>query len=279
MFSAIIASLGYAGGVLADKVILSKYKVPVLRFIPLLFVWLAVITATFLPKFGGLHPQLLNWKIVLLGIAMIVVAVLWNVFYYQGIQKENLHEFELIMLLSPLVTIMFAELFLPSERNITTFLASIVASFALIFARFKSHHLKVSKVAKRTIISMVLMSFESILLKELLSVFQPVTLYFIRTLIIAAVFMLMFKPKILQMPTMAFGLTILSALFGVVQMVLKFYGFQNLGIIETTMILILGPFLVYIGSSVWFKEKLFKRDVAAALVVVLCILYVQFGQK
>jgi len=42
------------------------------------------------------------------------------------------------------------------------------------------------------------------------------------------------------------------------------------------MILVLGPFLVYIASALFFKEKLFKRDVFAATTVVLCILYVQF---
>lgn len=279
MFEAFIASLGYAGGVLADKFVLSKYKVPVLRFIPLLFIWLAAISAVFLPRFGGINTELFGWKTILLFLSMIAVAVLWNVFYYQGIQKENLHEFELIMLLSPLATIMMAELFFPSERNIPIFIAGLVASSALILARFKSHHAKIGRVAKRTIIAMLLMSFESILIKELLTVLSPVTLYFFRTLAIAIVFYLMFKPKILKLPTVAFGLTLISAMMGVVQMVLKFYGFQNLGIVETTMILILGPFMVYIASSVWFKEKLFKRDIAAALVVVLCVLYVQFWIK
>ncbi len=276
MFSVIVASLGYGGGVLADKVILAKHKVPVLRFIPLLFIWLAVITAVFMPKFGGFKLEMFTLNSIILLIAMAVVAVLWNVFYYQGIQKENLHEFELIMLLSPLVTIMFAEIFIPAERSWSVFIAGVIASLALIFARFKSHHLKVSRVAKRTMLAMVLMSFESILINELLGVFSPVALYFVRTFIIALVFTLVFKPKVLKMPTMAFGLTILSAMLGVIQMVLKFYGFQNLGIVETTMILIMGPFLVYIMSSIWFKEKLFKRDVAAAMVVVLCVLYVQF---
>jgi drug/metabolite transporter (DMT)-like permease len=278
MFEAFIASLGYTGGVLADKVILSKYKVPVLRFIPLLFVWLALITAVFLPRFGGIKTDLFTWKTVILFLGMIVIAVIWNVFYYHGIQKEDLHEFELIMLLSPLVTIMMAELFLPAERNLTVFIAGIIASFALIFARFKSHHVRISRVAKQTMLAMILLSFESILIKELLIVFSPVTLYFVRTTAIATVFLIFIRPKILKLPTMAFALTILSAMFGVVQMVLKFYGFKNLGIIETTMILILGPFLVYMASSVFFKEKFYKRDVAAAIVAILCILYVQFWQ-
>jgi drug/metabolite transporter (DMT)-like permease len=59
-------------------------------------------------------------------------------------------------------------------------------------------------------------------------------------------------------------------------MVLKFYGFQNLGVVETTLILILGPFLVYFFSTYYFKEKMFKRDILAAAVVVGCILYVTF---
>lgn len=278
MFEAIIASLGYAGGVVADKFILSKYKVPVLRFLPLLFVWLAVITAIFLIRWGGVQFELLNnWRYIFLFVLMLIVAIIWNVFYYQGIQKEELHEFELIMLLSPLVTIMLAELFLPAERDLRVFIVSIIASFALIYARFKSHHLKIGRYAKRTMAAMILLSFESILIKELLTVFSPVALYFARTFFIAIFFLILYrKQKLFTMPTVAYGLIILSAVFGVIQMVLKFYGFKNLGIVETTMILILGPFLVYGASAVWFKEKFFKRDVAAAIVVVLCILYVQF---
>jgi hypothetical protein len=207
---------------------------------------------------------------------MIVVAVIWNILYSQGIQKEDLHEFELIMLLAPLMTIIFATLFLPSERQWGVMIPAVIATFALLATRFKKHHVKIGRTAWRTMLAMVLLSFESILIKELLAVFSPVTLYFVRTSVIALVFVIMYRPKLLQMPRNAFALAILSAVFGVVQMVLKFYGFQSVGVIETTMILVLGPFLVYIASSAFFKERIFKRDIAAAAVVILCILYVQF---
>jgi drug/metabolite transporter (DMT)-like permease len=207
---------------------------------------------------------------------MIVVAVVWNVLYSQGIQKEDLHEFELIMLLSPLMTIVFATLFLPAERDWGIFVPGIIATGALLATRFHGHHVRIGKVAWKTITAMVLMSLESILIKELLGAFSPVTLYFVRTLVIAIIFVVVFKPKLLSMHRNAFALAILSAMFGVTQMVLKFYGFQSLGVIETTMILVLGPFLVYIASSAFFKERLYKRDLFAATVVVLCILYVEF---
>lgn len=277
MFETIIASLGYAGGVIADKFVLCKYKVPVMRFLPLQFIWLAIITGIFLFRWGGIDlAKILHWQYIALFVVMIFTAVVWNILYSQGIQKEDLHEFELIMLLSPLMTIIFATLFLPAERNWSIFLPGLIATGALLATRFRSHHVRIGRVAWKTIIAMVLMSFESILIKELLGVFSPVTLYFIRTATIAVIFLVMFKPKLLEMHRNAFALAILSAMFGVIQMVLKFYGFQSLGVIETTMILVLGPFLVYTASSAFFKERLYKRDVFAAAVVILCILYVQF---
>ncbi len=277
MLESIIASLGYAGGVIADKIILSKYRVPVLRFIPLLFIWLAVITAVFVPIWGEINfSELLTVKYGLLFLAMIVVAVSWNIFYYRGIQKEEVHEFELIMMLSPLITIAFAEIFLPSERSLPVFIAGLAGSLALIATRFRHHHLKITTTTWQTILAMVLMSGESIIIKNLLGVMSPVTLYFIRTSVIAVIFLVMYRPKLFAMTKEAYALTILSAVFGVIQMVLKFYGFINLGVVETTLVLVLGPFLVYFYSAFYFKEKLYRRDIFAAAVVVGCILYVTF---
>ena len=104
MLEAIFSSIGYAGGVVADKIILGRYKIPVMRFIPLLFIWLAVITAVFLPIWGSADYSLIfsRYYIGLL-VLLIIVAVTWNIYYYQGIQKENLAEFELIMLFTELI--------------------------------------------------------------------------------------------------------------------------------------------------------------------------------
>lgn len=280
MLEALIASIGYAGGVISDKIILCRNRVPVMRFIPLLFIWLAIITAIFLPVFGRVNWNgLLTTKYIVLFVIMIAIAVVWNIFYYKGIQKEEIHEFELIMLLSPLVTILFAEIFLPAERDWVVFAAAMVASGALLATRFRHHHLKIGRTAWQTIFAMVLMSAESIFIKEMLAVLSPVTLYFIRTAIIAVVFLIFYRPKLFAMPRTAYALTIISAMFGVLQMVLKFYGFDSLGVVETTMILVLGPFLVYFASMYYFKEKVYKRDIFAAAVVVLAILFVTFKKQ
>lgn len=277
MLEVIFSSLGYAGGVVADKIILSRNRVPVMRFIPLLFIWLAVVTSFLLPRWGAVEWSALSEinRLALFAL-MIVVAVSWNIFYYQGIQKEDLTEFELIMLFSPLATMLLATVFLRSERDPAVYVAGLTASSALIASRFRRHHLKISVTARRTILAMILLSFEAILIKELLATFSPVALYFVRTTVIAIIFLILYRPKLMSMSPLSFGLTIISAFFGVIQMVLKFYGFQNLGVVETTMILLLGPFLVYIFSFFYFHEKLYKRDLAALLVIVVSILYVEF---
>lgn len=275
MLNAFIASVGYAGGIVADKIVLCRKKVPILRFIPLLFVFLALFTASLLFRYGHVDWALLaSNKYIGLTILMTVVAVTWNIFYYRGIQQEDIHEFELIMLLSPLATIIFAEIFIPSERSWPTFAAGILASAALIATRFRHHHVKISRVAWQSMSAMLLMSLESIIIKELLQVLSPVSLYFLRTAIIAVVFIVIYRPKMFAVPKTAFYLTMLSAIFGVVQMVLKFYGFESLGVIETTMILVLGPFLVYFISPLWFKEKIYKRDIIAFVILVASILFV-----
>lgn len=277
MIEAVIASLGYAGGVMADKLVLSKYRIPVMRFIPLLFIWLALITAILLPRLGRINMAAFNdWRYIVLLLAMLLVATVWNILYYKGIQQENLHEFELIMLLSPLATVVLATVLLPAERNAGIFIPALIASVVLIVTRFRKHHATLGKAAWRTIIAMLLLSFESILIKELLTMFSPVSLYFIRTAMLALVFVFFYRPKIFAMPKRAFTLIVLSAVFGVIQMVLKFYGLRSLGVVETTMILIMGPFLVYMLSAVIFKESIYKRDLFATAVVAACILYVEF---
>lgn len=277
MLQAFIAAIGYAGGVIVDKVVLSRYKLPVKRFIPLLFIWLAIITAFLLPTFGLVHWQLLwTYKYILLFVAMLAVAITWNLFYYRGIQDSEIHEFELIMILSPLVTIIISAIFLPSERNLGLFIAGIVASLALIASKFKRHHLQLTKNSGVIFTAMFLMSFESIIIKLLLDVFSPAALYFARTAIMSIIFITFWRPKLLAMPAKCFAYMIISAIFGVVLMVLKFYGFAKLGVVETTIILVLGPFLVYFFSAFYFKEYIKKRDIIAALVVIATVVWVSF---
>lgn len=274
MIAALLSSIGYAGSVIADKTILAIFRLPIKIYIPLTFTVLAIFSLIFLPFFGFVDFGRINFIYIVLFLVMIVIAIIWNIFYYQSLQKENLHEFELIMLLSPLATIIFAEIFLPSERNLGVTIVALLASTTFVLSRLRGHHIVLSKTAKKTILAMLLMSFESILFKELLVVFSPVALYFARTALIAVVFLFVYRPSFGQVHLRPMLFTLASASFAFINMVLKLYGFEKLGVIETTMILLLGPLLVYAFSYYYFRERrYYKYDIACAIVVILCIIY------
>jgi drug/metabolite transporter (DMT)-like permease len=274
MIQAFLAAIGYAGGMTIDKIVLCREKLPFKKYMPLIFVFLAFISAFFIPALGNIDVSKFNLFYGFIFLLMIVVAITYNIYSTRGLLKEDLHEYELIMLLSPLVTVILAAMFLPSERNWNIFLPAVIASIAFIVSKFKRHHVRLSVAAKGTVFAMLLMSFESILIKELLVMFSPVALYFVRTVLIALVYLIIYRPKLTNLPIKSAFLVFASALFGVMQMVLKFYGFKTMGVIETSMILLLGPIFVYVFSYFYFNEKKFAfREVACTAVILGCIIY------
>ncbi|MEI8143133.1 MAG: EamA family transporter [Candidatus Berkelbacteria bacterium] len=274
MLSALLASISYAGTVIIDKLSLSARKVPVKIFVPLVFIFLAGLTALLLPKFGALNLDKINLYYIFIFLAMIVTAVIWNAYYYRSLEAESLHEFELIMLLSPLVTVIFAAIFLPSERDWIKILIGVIASAAFVFTKIKKDHIVISKTTKTTLLAMLLMSLEAIFIKISLDIMSPVTLYFIRTFIVAIVFLVMYRPNFTKIVPATTLLVLFTSALAVVSMVLKFYGFKELGIVETTIILLLGPLLVQLYSFFLTKEKsLSKRENLCLAVVIGCILF------
>jgi len=278
MIFALIAACGSAAGDVTSKVILDIKKLTVRSYLPPLFIALAVLTALTLPWLFGLDKTLFfTPKYLILFVLMLAAAVAWNIPFYTSLKKETLHEFELIMLLTPISTVLLAAIVFPDERQIGPFVASLIAAIALLATRIKKSHLELTKNIKRTLLAMFFISVEVILLKELLTAVSPATLYFLRTASISVVLLLYFKTKKDDFGNLAQSLPIitLSAVFGIIYMVTKYFSFQELGVVKTTLILLLAPILNYIASYFYFKEhRLFKKDLVAALVILLCVAYV-----
>lgn len=274
LLSPFLAALGTAFGIITDKINLSKYRVSLEIFIPVLFVFLCFITGLFMPFLGWVDVNLAySGPYLLVFGLMIATAVVWNFFYYSGMQKEKLYEFELIITLTPLITILFAGVLFPSERHWGVLIAGLVASLALILAHLHRNHLEFDQYSLGLVICVFLMALEIILQKILLAAWSPVSLYFFRTAIILAIFWLFYRPNLKNLSGKSFWLIVLTAGFGVVQMVLKFYGFRDLGVVYTTLIMLIAPIIVYFASFLIFKEQLKKRTIFAALIILVCIVY------
>lgn len=269
----LIAALTQAGGIIIDKITLTRQRVELKIFIPILFIFLFFLTAILFPWLGWISTDFLTWKYQILFWAMLTLAVVWNIFYYRGARAEKVRDFELVIMGQPLVTIMLASIILQNERNWPVVIAAIIAGIALFISRIQKEHLEFSPEMRGLVAAVVLMSIELILIDLLLAVFSPVALYAARTGVIALFFYLYYRPHLKLVAPHHYWLVAASAVLGVTQMVTKFYGFKEFGVIYTSLILIIAPILVYIISTIWLHERLKARTVIAAVVILGCILY------
>ena len=276
MIYGILASLGFAGGVLLDKFELSRRHIKIQTFIPALFLALALLSAILMLLLRvPLAPR--EWMEPTYLVAfpvMLALAIGWNIFYFRALVKETVQELDLILLLEPLTTIVLASFFFNTERNAQVLLAALVAALALIIAHLHRHKVRFDQYAKGLFLAVLLMSLEVLVLKILLQVYHPVTLYFWRTLGVFVVTTGMFKPvwsKLHIIDVASIGLT---ALFGVLQMVSRYYGYNSAGVVLTTLLLLLGPILVEVISVFILHERLQIKTAAAFMVILVCVAYV-----
>jgi len=269
-----IAALAQALGIITDKLVLSIFKIKLKQYVPFIFVFLTLVSFILYPYLGFVDSaQLLNFKYIILFLLMIGVSLWWNLYYYRGIQEEQVQEFELILMLNPLLVILLSAIFLPQERNLHIFVASIIAALALIFAHLKRGHLKFSTSHYRLILCVFLMSIEVIISKFLLEIFSPVALYGIRCAILTIFLILIYKPKPSKLTPRFTWIILFNAILAVSQMVYRYYGYKYIGVMITTLILMAVPPLVYFAAIKYFKEKLRARVIISAAIILACIVY------
>lgn len=270
---AFIAAVAQAGGIIVDKIILTRRRMEIHVFIPVLFLFLFLLTGILMPHLGKISLEIFKPYYLVIFLLMIAAAIIWNVFYYQGVQKEKVHEFELIIMFQPLLTILLAAVLIEKNTNIHLLIAAIIASLSLIFSHLRKNHFELSSGSRGLILAVIFMSAEIILQKIILEVFSPVALYFVRTGIIFLIFLFLYQPRLRQVSNAHLFLLLATSALGVTQMITKFYGFQSYGVIYTSLILILSPVLVYITSTILLHERLKLRTVLSALAIIGCIVY------
>lgn len=275
MFTAIIAAIFGAGGDITNKRLLGELKLPAREYLPFVFLILSIISFFLAPLNFHFDTRALSFGYIVLFLFMVACAAIWNMLLAKSLKSEPLHEYESIILLVPMVTVILASVFLPAERNAGAVIAGLVSSGALLYSRFRNHHFQITKNVRRTALAVLLIALESISLKVLLDFYSPSFLYFIRVLLLAGIFFYYYRPdfKILSVKPVLRGL-ILSAICGTGVMVLKYYAFSNIGVVKTTIILLLSPVITFAASYYYFGEhRNFRRDMTCAMIVIACIIF------
>lgn len=277
MLLAFISAIASASSVIVDKVLLTRQRIPLGVLLAIGFILVSGLSLMIFPFFGRI-----DWDIALLPnslfllFLMAILALSWNVLYYQGLKKEKVHNHELMMMLAPLMTIILAAVFFPEDLDLRIFGLALIASFALLFAKGQKEHFFLDKGSYNTFLAVILLSAETIVIRELLYSYTPVALYTVRVLILAVFFMIYYRPRYSRVTIKHWWMIAGSALIGFVLMLTRYYALADLGIIYTMLILIISPMIVYFFSWELLNEKIRPRVLIAAIVVLTCVTLATF---
>lgn len=274
-----LSALFYGVGSIFQKSMLRKRNMDIKLYQVTVFFAIAIVLIPFLFLIGGLDPKALSlWSIVIM-FSIVVLALLANYFQFTAIKKEPLTNLEPAMMIEPLLIVVVAVIlsfFFPEdfERNLNIVIPALIASAALIFSHVRKHHLVFNKYFIAVIIASFLFATEVTLSRLILDFYKPVTFYFVRCLLVGIVSLAIFKPHFRKLDgKLSWELLGLGLIF-VIYRILMYYGFIYLGVIFTTLVIMVGPIFVYALAWKFLHEKLDWKNIVAAIVILACVGYV-----
>jgi drug/metabolite transporter (DMT)-like permease len=276
----IVGSTILAGSTILQKTLLKKKEMDIKFYYILEFFFIVLSMLPFIFFFWRLDSQAFAPKNLFVFSLVILFSFIANVLTYYSMKWEKVTNIEPAKILEPIFVVLIAIVFSYIidnglfERNLNVIIPALIAGVALIFSHIKKHHLKFNKYFIAAVVGSFFFALELALSKIILDYYSPITFYFVRCSFLLVVSFLAFRPKFVKMETkvkwQAFAVGAGWALYRVI----VYYGYQKLGVISTTLVLMLGPVLVYVFARKFLKEKLSWRNIVASIIILACVLYV-----
>jgi len=279
----ILGALALAGGTIITKVVLREKKVNIKLFQTAAFFAAVLVMIPLLYFFWTFQPQALESKNLGIFFLIILFSMIANLAMFYSMKREKVSELEPAFVLEPLFTILLAILFsfLVSvelyERNLKVIIPALIAGGVLILTHIKKDHIKFNKYFLVAVAGSFFFALELVLSRLILDFYSPMTFYFLRCSSLFILSFIIFKPKFEKLNSkIRWEILAIGALW-VAFRVIVYYGYLQLGVIFTTLILMLGPIFIYLFAWKFLKEKLGWKNIIATIVIVGCVLYAMIG--
>jgi drug/metabolite transporter (DMT)-like permease len=272
MIHGLIASIANSLTVVTERFFLAKKSFKVKEFTADTFVVSAIFLLLLSPLFFSFSEAYLEIHNIVLLVAMLILAAAFNFLLFKGISKTNVEEAELLMLSAWIFTIIFGAVFFVSERNPIRIVLGLVSGAAILGSHLRHHHLNLDYYGKLILLASVLMAGEEIIAKQLLSVYDPFSLYFIRVLLCSALFVSLFGIKLHKFShkkTML--LFIFMHVFPITEFIFRYWSYQENGLILTSMLMLLAPLFAAWFGHLFLQEKIHFRKILATVIAIVCL--------
>ena len=238
-----------------------------------LFVWIVILGLFLAPWFVHIQPAATEPYYLWLLLSLVFLAANYNLLYYFGLEYEKLCVVEPFLLFNPIITIVIASLFYADERSWHVYVAAAVAGLALAWAHVHRRHLKLDRHLWAILGFSLLYGLEAVIIKQLLAVYSPLTLYLIRAAMTAVFLWVVEKGKIMRITRRQIPHFLVIAASAIGASTSVYMSYKTVGIGLTMGILLLSPVLVYLASVVYLKEKLQWKNLVASGVIMGAIIW------
>ena len=278
----ILGAIALAGGTILERKILKKRSMNIKKYHTLEFLGIVIVMIPLIYFFWKFNLQALELKNILIFIGVITASLIANMFTFYSMKGEKINNLEPAKMLEPLFIILLAILFSlfiqgVYEKNTQVLIPALIAGLALILSHVKKEHLKFNKYFLAAIVGSFFFALELVISKLILDFYSPITFYFLRCSAILLVSFIIFHPKLHNVENKLKLKMLLIGAIWVVYRVVTYYGYIKIGIISTTLILMLASILIYTFAKIFLKEKINARNIIASIIILACVLYASFA--
>lgn len=284
MYLPILGALALATGTIIERLILKRKNISIKFYETYSFLAIILVMLPFVFLFWKVSPEALNAKNILLFVVIAITAVLANLFTYFSMKWEKVSNLEPAKITEPIFTILLAIIFsfifgeALFERNSKIIIPALIAGIALIFSHIKKHHLEFNRYFIAAIAGSFFFALELVLSRLILDYYSPFTFYFIRCVAIFLFGFIVFREKVpKEFDSHTIFHTFLAAAIWVIYRIVVYYGYIKVGVISTTLLLLLGPIFTYFLAWKFLKEKPSWRNILASIVIIACVAYAIFA--
>jgi drug/metabolite transporter (DMT)-like permease len=274
----ILGAIALAGGTVFEREILKKKGMDIKKYQTIEFLAIVIVMLPLLYFSWKVSPQALQLKNILIFVGVIICAIIANLLIFYSMKGEKISNLEPARMLEPILTILLALLFSLFfkglyDNNTKVIIPALVAGATLILSHVKREHLNFNKYFLAAMVGSFFFALELIISMLILNYYSSITFYFIRCAAIALISLIIFRPKLSNLKGKFKLKMLLVGIIWVIYRVATYYGYIKIGIISTTLILMLGAVFIYIFAKIFLKEKISTRNIIASVVILACIVY------
>jgi len=277
-----LGALALAGGTIMERFILKKKQTNVKLHHCLEFLAITLVMLPFLYFFWQVSSQAIELKNILIFGLIIIFALIANLFNFYSIKGEKVSSLEPARISENIFLILLVlifSLFFGSnlyETNPKIIYPALIAAAALFFSHVKKHHLDFNKYFIAALAGSFFFALELVTSRLVLDYYSAFSFYFIRCVSLFLLGVILLRPKNKRLDnSIYFGMLGIGAIW-VLYRVIVYYGYVHLGVISTTLVLMLSPIFIYTFAWIFLKEKPTWRNILASVIILACVIYGTF---